>query len=127
MADVAFVFLGVLLVVLRLGSVAQVDSNLTDLVEPLALVVAMIVGIQIPAKDLLSVFIADFFRDGLFDPEVLIEEVADELEDLPCEDQVLTGFLAVTAQIQDLGQIVIVVLMLNIDIETEIIVLGDEE
>ena len=60
-ADVALVPVRVLLVVLRLDGISEFRSDLPDLVEPLALIVAVVVGAQITPQDLAGVFVADLF------------------------------------------------------------------
>ena len=108
MGDGAFVFVRMFLVILRFDGVAQVCRDGPDLLEPLGLVVAVVVGFKVTLQDLLGVFIADLFRDALFDHEVLVIEVADEVEDLLRVDQVFSWFCIVSADVEDLCQVFLV-------------------
>ena len=105
MTDVAFVFLRMLLVILWLCSVSHIFCDGADLIEPLALIIALVIASQITLQDLCCISVADLFRDLIGDHEIIIEEIADEIKDLLCINQVFSRFVARSSQIQDLCDI----------------------
>ena len=93
--------------ILRLCSISQLCAYLSDLVEPLALIVAVIVSLEIFLQYQGSVFIADILRHLVFDPEIVVIEIAYEIENLLSIYQVFTRFVAAAAKIQYLCEIIL--------------------
>ena len=94
MAYMALVVIRVFLVVLRLCRISAAGCNLSYLLEPLALIIAVIICGEIFSKNFICIFCC-LFRILVFYLKGLIEEVADEADDLPCIYQVFPyGFLS---------------------------------
>ena len=105
MTDVAFVFLRMLLVILWLCSVSHIFCDGADLIEPLALIIALVIASQITLQDLCCISVADLFRDLIGDLKMSSEEIADKIKDLLCINQVFSRLVARSSQIQDLCDI----------------------
>ena len=127
MPDVTLVLIRIFLEILRFRSVAQFFTDRTDLVEPLALVVAVIVSLEVLSQYLGSILVAYFGRYAVFDDEVIVEEVADELEYLFCTDEVFSRLLAVAAQIEYLLYIFLMTFQERQDLRSEFLSPSDEE
>ena len=121
MAYVTLVLVRIFLEILRLCSIAQFFADRTDLVEPLALIVAVIVSLEVLSQYLGCIFIAYFGRYAVFDDEVIVEEVADEFEYLFCTDEVFSRLLAVTAQIAYLLYIFFMAFQERQDLRSELL------
>ena len=100
-----FVLIRVFLEILWLGCITHLSSYLAYLVEPLALIIAVIVAFQISSENFGSILIADIFRDSIFNSEVIIKEIADELKNLSPVYQILSWLVAAASEIQYLSNI----------------------
>ena len=101
MSDVALVLIRILLVILGFDRIAQIRRDGADLLEPCAVIVRFAVAFLISSEDLPDVVCAAFRRHLRLGNERLVEEIADEAEDLLREDQVLSGLFSAPVDVED--------------------------